>query len=498
MNSEGGFTLVEVMAALVLLTVAMTGLAAAVIGGIRATQMTQYRSAALEIAKDRVEAQRSVDWDYLGQYKDDSGWGSGFYSGESLVSVGNTTPNPRPADVAQLTPQSLTVKGIDYSVRTYVTWVGSSAATPNNGTTYASKRISVDVTYTVKGNTQTIHLEGLRAPNAREMKPPASGAAVSINITNASVGPDQTLDSNGLTTTPLTLLADTDKVGSAVAAIYTLSTGDTVSVDLTPDATFRHWTATIPLGAGPFASGTSSFTFSAQHSSGSTTTATDTVTFSAAASSFALTNASVTIGNPQLITGYYTQSDIVLAVKASTPASAVQVTYPLQGGGTSAPINLTFNGTNWVGVLPSGTGPMTPGNVTFTFSGTSTGGASTTTTGSLTLAEPTLGAISILTPTVSPAFSVSGAGKLNNATTVTVEVLNVDATGNSVTITVGPLAAVSATALATTGPSGGQLFKITVAKNTTIGKVTSTAVVVSVTRAADGATANATYTFPVS
>ena len=44
LNSEGGFTLIEVMAALIVLTVAMTGLAGAVIGGIRATQVAQYRS----------------------------------------------------------------------------------------------------------------------------------------------------------------------------------------------------------------------------------------------------------------------------------------------------------------------------------------------------------------------------------------------------------------------------------------------------------------------
>ncbi len=97
-----------------------------------------------------------------------------------------------------------------------------------------------------------------------------------------------------------------------------------------------------------------------------------------------------------------------------------------------------------------------------------------------------------------PAFKVSGQGKLIAATTVTVEVLNVDATGNSVTMKVGALAAMNATALGTTGPSGGQLFKITLAKNTVLGTTSPTSVVVNVTRAADGATATQTYSFPVS
>jgi hypothetical protein len=476
----------------------MTGLASAVIGGLHATQATQVRSEALALAKDRLEALRSVDWAYVGHYKDEAGWGTGFHDSESLVSVGATTPSPRPANVPYLSAQPITVKNVVYNVSTFVTWVGSSAASPNTGSTYAAKRISVDVSFTSNGSTQTVHLEGLRAPNAKEMRPPSSSAIVAINVTSASVGADQTLSSTGMTTSALTLFADTDVVGESVSAVYTLSSGSTVSVDLSPDVTGKHWTASLPVGAGPFAAGTSTFTFTASHASGSTATATDTVLFSAPVVAFALTNAAVTISNAQLVTGYLTQAAIQLSVKASTTASSVQVTYPLQGGGTSAPVNLTYNGTAWVGSIPSGTGPITPGNVTFTFSGTSTSGASATTTASLTLAQPTLGAISILTPTVSPAFSHNGAGKLNNATTVTVEVLNVDATGNSVTIKVGSLAVQNATALGATGPSGGQLFKITVAKNAAIGIVTTTSVVVNVTRAADGATATGTYSFPVS
>ena len=497
MHTEGGFTLVEVMAALIVLTVAMTGLAGAVIGGIRATQITQVRSAALELAKDRLEALRTMDWDYLGHYQDDSGWGTGFHDGESLVSVGATTPSPRPVDVPYLTPQTVTVKAVDYSVSTFVTWVGSSTAAPNTGSTYAAKRLSVDVSYTLNGATQLVHLAGLRAPNSKEMRPASSSAAVAINITSASVGPDQTLDATGNTSAVLTLLADTDTVGDSVSAVYTLSSGATVSVDLTADATGKHWTASVPAGEGPFAAGSSTFTFTAQHASGSSSTATDTVLFASPVVPFALSNASVTISNAQLITGFYTQAPISLSVKTSTTASAVQVTYPLQSGSASSPVDLAYNGTAWVGTIASGAGPLTPGNVTFTFSATALSGASASSTASLTLAQPTLGAISIIKPTVSPGFAQNGVGKLTSASTVTVEMLNVDATGNSVTIKVGSLATANATALGTTGPSGGQLFKITVPKLTSIGNVSSMSVVVNVTRTADGATATRTDIFPV-
>ncbi|HVQ88298.1 MAG TPA: hypothetical protein VMT88_08950, partial [Actinomycetes bacterium] len=312
-----------------------------------------------------------------------------------------------------------------------------------------------------------------------------------------SVGSAQTLSSTGMTTTALTLLADTDVVGDSVTAVYTLSSGSTATVDLVADATGKHWTASIPAGTGPFTAGTASFTFTAQHSSGTTSTAVATVSLSAPVVTFALSNATVSTTNAQLGAAYTTQAPITVSVQTSTTASSVQVTYPKQGGTTSSPVSLTYNGTAWVGTIAASAGPLTPGNVTFTFSGTSAGGATATASASLTFAQPTLGAISILTPTVTPALDTNGSGKLQNATTVTVELLNVDATGNSVTIKVGSLAAASATALGTTGPSGGQLFKISLAKNTVLGTATPTSVVINVTRSADSATATGTYSFPV-
>lgn len=497
MRDDDGFTLVEMISALIVLTVALSGLAAAAIAGVRSTQSSAVRSAALELAQQELERLRTMDWDYVGHYADESGWGSGYASGESLVKVSASTPSPRPADVPYLAAVDHVVDGVTYQVTTRVTWAGSSSTSPNDGTTYAAKRLSVSVSWTYKGKTDTVSLQGLRSPNAREVKPPGSVTYTAIQILNPSVGPAQTLTSGGATTKNLVLLASTDVIAASVAAVYTLSTGQSATVDLTPDATYKYWTATLPIGSGPFAPGTTTFTFTATHASGTTGTATADVSLQEASVPFALTGASATTANPQLVTGYYTQAAINLSVSASTTASSVDVTYPLQGGTTSSPIALTYSGGAWVGSVPVGTGPLTPGSLTLTFSGTSATGATATTTAVVTLTEPTLGAISIMTPTVSPSFKVSGTGKLTSATTVTVEVLNVDALTGAVTIKVGSLSTQTATALGTTGTSGGQLFKITLAKNTVIGTATPIAVVVNVTRSADGATKSGTYSFPV-
>lgn len=348
------------MAALVVLTVAMSGLAAATIAGLRATQATEFRSAALEIAKDRLEGLRTTDWQYLGHYQDESQWGTGYFNGESLVSVAASTPNPRPAGVPSMATEVVNAEGVSYSVVSRVTWAGSSTSAPNTGSTYAAKRMSVDVTYSVKGASQSVHIEGIRAPNNKEMKSATSSSIVDIELSNVSAGADQTLDATGNTTEALAVFADTDVIGDSVSVVYTLSSGETASVDLTADATGKHWTGSIPIGTGPFDPGSTTFTFTAQHSSGSSTTATDSVTFSAPTAAFALTDGSVTISNPQLVTGYYTQAAISLSVKASSAASAVAVTYPMQGGTTSSPVNLSYDGTAWVGTIATNTGPMTP------------------------------------------------------------------------------------------------------------------------------------------
>lgn len=498
--ADDGFTLIELLAALVVTSIAFTALAGALISGLAATSTTASTTAATQLASERVEALRTVKWDKLGHYADEAAWGTGLSGGESLVQVAATTPNPRPAGVPTLAAESVTRSGVTYAVTTRVTWKGSSSAAPNDGTTYAQKRMDVTVTWTLRGQTRTVTQEALRAPTANEMRPPVTAMGTPIGLSNQAATPNQTLDANGLLAQAVTLRVDTSIAAQTVSASYLLASGDPASIDLTEDATARFWTATLPVGTGPFAAGSATFTFTATHSSGSTGTAIATVQLSAPVVTFALNNAAATTSNSQLAIGALLAAPIALSVKSSTAASSVQATYPLSGGTTSAPIVFTYSaGTNsWNGEIPLGAGPVTPGNLTVTFSGTSSTGTNATTTASVTLQAPTLGAIAINKPTVVPDFCSAKTSpfRLKRNSVVTVEVMNVDATGTAVTTTLAGQTARSATALGTTGPSGGQLFRVTYTTTTAI-NATSINLTVNVTRQADSATATGTWAYPV-
>ena len=497
---DDGFTLIELLAAMVVMTVAFTALAGALMSGLTATATSAATTAANQLASERVEALRTVRWDKLGHYADDSGWGTGFSGGESLVRVAATTPSPRPAGVPTLADESVVREKVTYTVATRITWKGSSSSTPNTGSTYAQKRMNVTVSWTVRGETRTVTQTALRAPSANEMRPATTTTGIPIGLSNAAVTPNQTLDASGNLTQDLLLRVDTSVVAQSVDASYLLASGDPASVSLTPDATSRFWSATLTAGTGPFAPGTASFTFSATHSSGSTGSVTSTVQFTAATAGFSLTNATATTTNSQLGIGALLSAPINLSVKASTSASSVSATYPLASGATSLPIAFTFSaGSNtWNGSVPLGAGPVTPGNLTFTFAGSSSAGATAVTTASVTLQAPTLGAIAINKPTVVPTFCSAKKApyQLKRNSVVTVEVMNVDATGTAVTLTLAGQGATSATALGTTGPSGGQLFSVTYTTATVI-NATSVDVTVNVTRQADAATASSTWAFPV-
>jgi prepilin-type N-terminal cleavage/methylation domain-containing protein len=499
-GADDGFTLVELLAALVVMTIAFTALAGALIASIAGTAAAATVSAGNQLAAERIEALRTITWDELGHYSDEPEWGDGRFGGESLVEVADTTPTPRPAGVPLLAPQTTEIRGVTYSVTTRVTWAGSSAAAPNDGTTYAQKRLSVDVTWTTRGKTRTTSQEGLRAPNSKEMKPPATVAGVTISLANAAATPNQTLDAAGLLTQPVLLRVDTSIAAETVIASYLLASGNAASEEMTADATQRFWTLTLPVGSGPFPTGTVTFTFTATHSTGSTASATAGAEFAAATGAFALTDASSTTTISQLGIGYFLAAPIALSVKASQTASGVEATYPLSDGSTGGPIALTYDGvtSSWVGEIPLGAGPVTPGNLTVTYGGTATAGGTATTTSSVTLQAPTLGAISILKPTVVPPFCADAKSpfKLHRTSVATVEILNVDATSTAVSMALNGGAAVAATALGTTGPSGGQLFKVSYT-NALVLNTTSAPLVVSVSRSADGAVATQSWTYPV-
>jgi len=494
-RDDAGISLVEMLVALVVTSIAFTALAAAILTGVRSAQTATVVTGGNQLASEQVERLRAIDWSLLGHYADEPGWGSGYYGGENLVKVAATTPSPRPVEVPYLAAQTVTIKNVAYSVTTRVTWAGSSVGTPNTGATYASKRITVTVTSNFRGQTRTSTQTALRTPNAKEMKPPSAAGATPISITASSVSPNQPLGPNGELTEELILLASTSVVAQDVTATYTLATGATATAALTPDATAKQWTIRLPVGTGPFTPGTAVFTYTATHASGSTTTATAQVQFTAYSGSFSLNNPNASTTYSQLAVDYTLAAPITVSVTTSDPATAVTGTYPLSSG-SNGTLTLTGGPTNWTGSIPIGAGPITAGNLTITLSATSVGGSTATATAAVVLQAPSLGAIEIVGLTASPNLCTDNKAPFltHRSSTLTAEVKNVSATTGTVTIKVGSATPVTATAVGAVGGSGGQLFRITVPAGYDIPTAPVTIQVVA-TRTADSATQ--TRDFPV-
>ena len=472
---DGGFTLVEVMVAIIVLAIAFSALAAALVSGMVATSRASQLTEAKQVAAKHIEGLHSVKWALLGLYKDDIGasWGSGFHGGESVVKLADVTPAPRPADVPHLTQTVTGHGGKQYTVTTWVTWAGSSAATPNDGATYAKKRLSVDVTYTPRGSSaKTVHVEDFRAPTPLEMRPPATAAVTPLALSNAVFTPTgQQLSATGMLSAAESILVDTSTVASDVTAVVTTSDGTPVMVALTPDATQKHWTGSFASGTGPFNPGALNVQFIAHNSSGVEATLSAPINLtSATPTAFQLTGAVSTPVNQVLNTDNTLAQAITVSVDTTTAASGVNLQWKLSDNTVSGTKVMTLSGSTWSYTIPAGTGPFVPGNVVFTMTGTpAAGGAASSTTSTVTLAATTLGAIGIASVTTSPSVCVDNAPyPMHRATTFAVEVKNVAAT-DSVKVSfqsLGYFPTVSSNG--TKGPNGGYLFNVTLASGTLV------------------------------
>jgi hypothetical protein len=214
------------------------------------------------------------------------------------------------------------------------------------------------------------------------------------------------------------------------------------------------------------------------------------VQFTDPTAAFSLNSANATTSNSQLDASYNLAAAIDLSVSTSSAASSVTASYPLSDG-TTATLNMTSSGLNWTATIPLGAGPVTAGNLPITFSGTSTGGATATASTAVVLQAPSLGAIEIVGLSISPVLCTTNSSPYPThfASSITAEVKNVSATTGTVTIKVGSLAVATATPTGSVGASGGQLFRITLAANTSL-PTTPVTITVNATRSEDGASSS--------
>lgn len=124
----------------------------------------------------------------------------------------------------------------------------------------------------------------------------ASGFVISSSAVTSAIDPQaHVLDSSYRTTSVLTVAASTSDSVDSVTATYTLSGGAQVSLPLTGSGG-TSWTATLPVGTGPFTAGSNTFQLSAKKGLATAAAAPAVVLSSPALGAIAVTQPSATPG----------------------------------------------------------------------------------------------------------------------------------------------------------------------------------------------------------
>lgn len=198
---EAGFTLVEMMLAIFVVGIVLSGLAATLLTSLRAATSNERETRATSYAQQEIEILQSVNWDFAGLYTQDvdaanAGWsdrlsGPGFYDGAELITI------PGPASVAarvQSVPQprsTIDDRGVIYTIDRYVTWIDRDGdGAPE------TRRFTVVATWDDREADRGITITAERAPTQGDTEATNAGGRVlqmSVSPSLVSLEDDQTL-----------------------------------------------------------------------------------------------------------------------------------------------------------------------------------------------------------------------------------------------------------------------------------------------------------------
>jgi prepilin-type N-terminal cleavage/methylation domain-containing protein len=267
LRDEGGFTLVEVMAALTVLAIGIFGAAQAITIGLSTTGLSRQRLAARSGLDQQMEEARALNYDNLVLSDPDPGlthatdstnpdyWvntgaqtfdpdGNGTLSPEPIVRVAGASP------ALQHFQNPFIVGSTTYSVYRYVTWVdsstdGSGAADSADGNGdgasdadgHDQKRVTVVVVWTDEfGRTPVSQSQSSLFSDGKIVyKAPAMNAPPAVSCPTASVS-GLTVDFTAVTSDPDGTIASISwdfgdgATGTGTSVSHTYSSGGTYSI----------------------------------------------------------------------------------------------------------------------------------------------------------------------------------------------------------------------------------------------------------------------------
>ena len=160
-KDEQGFTLVELVVAMLIIAIVFTSAAYLMYGSLRALAAAKQRSVFIEIANGELEALRSMPFDELGVLSTDPDFGDAYPAGKHEGREATIVASGGAAAVTTVTASEIEGIILPYTVERWVTWISSTGA-PNP---FELKRIDVRVTWTEStGASRSFELVSTRYP----------------------------------------------------------------------------------------------------------------------------------------------------------------------------------------------------------------------------------------------------------------------------------------------------------------------------------------------
>jgi prepilin-type N-terminal cleavage/methylation domain-containing protein len=268
-RSSDGFTLIELMVALMIGTIALVALAATLAAALRVVGLQKSRTQGNEVATEAIEDLQRLDYDHLGVCAPPPGTApAGLNDPVYLANCSSPAyAEPCTPTVGQVPSSSYTCTrlGIGYQVRRYVAWGDS---------THTHKRLAIFVDWTDQaGAHQVAQQSSLRSPDQGSVigLPPPTFSSTSVLVSGSPASASNPIKLvDGVVQTPITFQAATGGLPDSVFVSF-LNLGEAGPVAATLELTASGggaFSATLPAGSSQFkfGAGTQYVTFYAVRS----------------------------------------------------------------------------------------------------------------------------------------------------------------------------------------------------------------------------------------
>ena len=364
-DDELGFTLIEMMVAILLLAIIFAAMVSVIITSLTSMQREEQRVRATQLAQEELEYLRAIDWDCAAIDSTDPDY-SATYNGNTTVVLDPaecSDTSPRTLIAQDPSPTARPVDGIDYTVTRNIYWIDDpadgTAAVGTDSDPQDYKEFRADIAWTFRGEAYTYANTSTRVPTIEEVPLDPPPASTTFEITSLEVDPVSVGTTAGATTSTITVIAETSQPASSVTlTVPSSSYGSAALSDISSGAGVR-WQKTIPAGSTAFSNGDHDFVVSAVGSLGSDTE-TETVTFAEAPAVTPVTIKTPLLspGAPLCVGGSSLHQNVTVTVDIDgvTVTDEVKVSWTDKAG-TAAPSSATptANGARFTATIPAGT-----------------------------------------------------------------------------------------------------------------------------------------------